>query len=209
MSSAITPRPDADDVNYEALPSQESIRPRPTSPTDRHNNSNNNNDSVSYDRLFEDNELDLSLRPESTLAIQDATTSFGSSPTVQAGAGSLDGRPEETASPVQTDQPKHTSWGITWQSPVFIIATLLAGLALSLGHHCYYLTLSGTAAGDAAKQAWPVRFGTAFAFLVCATFKATTAAAIQQYVWTIVRQGSLTLCERQLSIHLSQHTLIL
>jgi hypothetical protein len=84
------------------------------------------------------------------------------------------------------------SWGINWRKPMFIWTLLFGGLILALGHHFYYLSLNGTRAGDAAKQAWPIRFGTAFAFLVTSCLQACTATAIGQHVWSIVRRKSLT-----------------
>jgi len=70
---------------------------------------------------------------------------------------------------------------------------LLCGLLLSLGHHFYYFSLTGTTAGNENKQAWPVRFGTAFAFLVTGLLQAATASAFGQYLWTIVKRKSLTI----------------
>jgi hypothetical protein len=91
-----------------------------------------------------------------------------------------------------------TTWKIYWHQPTFIIATLLCGFALALAHHFYYNSMSGSTAGDAAKQAWPIRFGTAFAFLVIACLRAATASALGQYAWTIVRRRPLKICKYKL-----------
>jgi len=86
-------------------------------------------------------------------------------------------------------------WGVHWHEPAFIIAMLLSGLAIALAHHFYYNSLKGETAGDAAKQAWPIRFGTAFAFLFVACLQAATAVSFAQYSWTVVRRKSLTICQ--------------
>ncbi|PMD39349.1 hypothetical protein L207DRAFT_491356 [Hyaloscypha variabilis F] len=87
--------------------------------------------------------------------------------------------------------PESTLWGVHWHEPAFITTMLLGGLAFALSHHFYYVSMNGQTAGDAAKQAWPIRFGTAFAFLVVACLHAATASAFVQYTWTIVRQEAL------------------
>jgi len=174
------------------------------------------NISNSYRTALEDDEKDLSLRPVLTLTTQDTTFSRLSIPgptphsssahdlksnqpaisqpsasNSQASTGDLQEAPMQRLAP---KGPKNTSWKISWQEPTFICAMLIMGLGLSLAHHLYYLTLSGTMIGDTAKQAWPLRFGTAFAFLTCSTFRATTAAASGQYIWTVVRKRSLKIC---------------
>ncbi|KAF8850357.1 hypothetical protein BDZ45DRAFT_751804 [Acephala macrosclerotiorum] len=109
----------------------------------------------SYEGLVEDSELDYNLLPESTPTTGDATASSGSSSTIRASASSFISTPEQSLLPVQASTLKHVSLGIK----------------------------CGTEAGDAANQAWPIRFGIAFAFLICATFQTTTVAAAQQYIW--------------------------
>ena len=90
--------------------------------------------------------------------------------------------------------PECTSWGINWYQPVFIITMLLCGLAFALSHHFYYASMNESPAGDAAKQAWPIRFGTAFAFLIVSCLQAATASALAQYTWTVVRREYLNIC---------------
>ncbi|KAF2195674.1 hypothetical protein K469DRAFT_744184 [Zopfia rhizophila CBS 207.26] len=168
MAFTITRKPCSRDTDYRG-----SIELMTSPTSDKHIVKN-----LGFCEILEDNELDLSLRPVSSLA--------------QAAVGAIKETPKQPVPPVQIATRKLTPGRITWQSPVFIVAMLTTGLALSLGHHFYYLALSGTSTGDAAKQAWPIRFGTAFAFLVCSAFRATIAAAVQQYVWKVVRQRSLT-----------------
>jgi hypothetical protein len=95
--------------------------------------------------------------------------------------------------------PEDASWGVHWFQPAFIIIMLLCGLAFALSHHFYYASMNGSTAGDAAKQAWPIRFGTAFAFLVVSCLQAATASALAQYIWTVVRRKPLKICKSTVS----------
>ncbi|KAF7948498.1 uncharacterized protein EAE97_003909 [Botrytis byssoidea] len=99
--------------------------------------------------------------------------------------------------PAQPLQNTHHTviWKINWQQPTFMCSALLCGLILAIGHHAYYNSLSGTPAGDATRQAWSIRFGTAFAFLVVACFKAITVSALGQYLWSVVRSKGLKISD--------------
>jgi hypothetical protein len=68
----------------------------------------------------------------------------------------------------------------------------IAGCALSVGHHLYYTSMNGKEAGSSSDQAWSLRFGTAFSFLVVACFKAATVSSLTQYVWRIVKEKCFT-----------------
>jgi hypothetical protein len=92
-----------------------------------------------------------------------------------------------------TDPTQYVSWGVNWRKPAFMSSMLFCGFVLSIGHHLYYRSLNNTTAGNPAQQAWSIRFGTAFAFLVVACLHASTAVAFGQYVWTVVRRRSLTI----------------
>jgi hypothetical protein len=118
----------------------------------------------------------------------DQTTISSALATQQREKTSSQGQAQETIS----YSTPYVSWEIHWQKPIFIWTLLFSGLILSLGHHLYYLSLNGTLAGNAAKQAWPVRFGTAFAFLITSCLQAVTTTAIGQYFWCIVRRKPLT-----------------
>jgi hypothetical protein len=176
--------------------------------TTRTSNRHNNHYSDPNELPFEDYELDLRLRLISTPSAQDATSlnvSISDSSTRYPPKNAPERGPPLPSSNLHETPRQHrpalrypalesTLGGKNWQTTTFICAMLAAGLLLSLGHHFYYQALSGHTAGDAAKQAWPLRFGTAFSFLVCSTCQATTAAAFQQYVWIVVRKRSLTIC---------------
>ncbi|KAF7853649.1 hypothetical protein EAF04_010640 [Stromatinia cepivora] len=89
--------------------------------------------------------------------------------------------------------PRSVSWRIHWKKPSFIGFMFFSGLVLSLAHHFYYMSLSGERTGDETKQAWPTRIGTGFAFLITSCFKATTTAALGQYIWRVVKRQPLTM----------------
>ncbi|KAK6609643.1 hypothetical protein H4I96_03574 [Botrytis cinerea] len=93
----------------------------------------------------------------------------------------------------QITRPPSATWGIHWKKPSFIGLMFLAGFILSLAHHLYYMSLSGERTGDEKKQAWPTRIGTGFAFLITSCFKATTTAALGQYIWTVVKRQPLSI----------------
>jgi hypothetical protein len=87
----------------------------------------------------------------------------------------------------------YVSWGIDWKKPFSICAALFCAASLSIGHHFYYQSLNNTVTGDEEKRAWPVRFGTAFAFLVVSCLHASTAIAFGQYFWMVVKRKSFTI----------------
>ncbi|KAF7960234.1 hypothetical protein EAE96_001832 [Botrytis aclada] len=93
----------------------------------------------------------------------------------------------------QFSRPPFAPWGIHWKKPSFIGLMFFVGFILSLAHHIYYMLLSGERTGDEKKQAWPTRIGTAFAFLITSCFKATTTAALGQYIWTVVKRQPLSI----------------
>ncbi|CAD6446802.1 0a3e53ad-cc74-4819-a71a-6b31110dcbe1 [Sclerotinia trifoliorum] len=93
----------------------------------------------------------------------------------------------------QISLPRSVSWGIHWKKPSFIGFMFFFGFALSLAHHFYYMSLSGKRTGDETKQAWPTRIGTGLAFLVTSCLKATTTAALGQYIWRVVKRQPLTM----------------
>ncbi|TEY86578.1 hypothetical protein BOTCAL_0006g00580 [Botryotinia calthae] len=93
----------------------------------------------------------------------------------------------------QIIRPPSATWGIHWKKPSFIGLMFLVGFILSLAHHLYYMSLSGERTGDGKKQAWPTRIGTGFAFLITSCLKATTTAALGQYIWTVVKRQPLSI----------------
>ena len=65
---------------------------------------------------------------------------------------------------------------------------LLFGILLAVRHYLYYASLNGSAAGSASRQQWPIRFGTAFAYLVTSCLNAAVGLAFTQQLWRSVRQ---------------------
>ena len=89
--------------------------------------------------------------------------------------------------------PKFVRWGVAWQAPTFMVVCTVGGLALAIGHHFYYQSLSGTAAGSSGRQQWAIKLGTAFSVLVLVLFKSACDAAYSQYVWTLFKRRAYSL----------------
>ncbi|KUJ11656.1 uncharacterized protein LY89DRAFT_594462 [Mollisia scopiformis] len=157
---------------------------------------------------FEDYELDLGLFTNSHPAAEHQSLLFasdsvpstaipqypGHSHSAHISAKSLKGA-DSSNSVIELGAPpiQYVSWGVDWRKPTFICVALVCALSLSLGHHFYYSSLNSKIAGDEAKQAWTIRFGTGFAFLIVLSLHAATAVAFGQYVWTVVKRTPLTL----------------
>lgn len=157
---------------------------------------------------FEEHELDLGLSMNSPPTAEDESLLLASG-SVSSTAISQDPEPSEPGhmstkwskntdssnSVIELGAPstRYISWGVNWRKPTFICVALLCALLLSLGHHFYYLSLKDTIAGNEAKQAWAIRFGTAFAFLVVLSLQAATTVAFGQYVRKVVKRTPLTL----------------
>lgn len=71
-----------------------------------------------------------------------------------------------------------------WKAPSKMIALLVAGLVLAIGHHYYYRSLAGNIVTNSSDQEWKIRFGTAFAFLVKACFAGAVFLAYTEHAWT-------------------------
>lgn len=70
---------------------------------------------------------------------------------------------------------------------------LLFGILLAVGHHLYYASLNGSTAGSASKQQWPIRFGTAFAYLTTSCLNAAVGLAFTQQLWHSMRNKSFSI----------------
>jgi len=71
-------------------------------------------------------------------------------------------------------------WSIHWYLPSSMVAFYVAGACTALGHHVYYSSYHGTIVQSAE---WPMRFGTALAFLSKAGFAAAVQVAYKQCAW--------------------------
>lgn len=86
-----------------------------------------------------------------------------------------------------------TTWQIHWRAPTLILGLLGVGIALALGHHFYYQSLSGTVVSSNTRQEWALRFGSAFAFLTQSSLVASAGVAYTQRVWVTVKKKAFPL----------------
>lgn len=101
--------------------------------------------------------------------------------------------PVHVSTPAGNPNTKHSTvklakWGISLVQPTWMALFVIFGILLALGHHLYYASLNGTTAGSASRQQWPIRFGTAFAYLVTSCLNAAVGLAFTQQLWRSVRQ---------------------
>jgi hypothetical protein len=91
-----------------------------------------------------------------------------------------------------------------------MISSFFVGIVFAVAHHVYYMRLNDALVGSAARQQWPIRyasmylfstsnmskplrFGTAFAFLVKTCFTTATGTAYVQWAWRRCRQKAVTI----------------
>lgn len=86
-----------------------------------------------------------------------------------------------------------TTWQLHWKAPALILGLLAIGIALALGHHFYYQSLSGAIVSSETRQQWALRFGTAFAFLTQSCLVASAGVAYTQRVWVAVKRSPFRL----------------
>ena len=93
-------------------------------------------------------------------------------------------------------------WGIHWLVPAKMLALLVLGITLAVGHQCYYHSLAGTevfsttnqtSAWDTSRQEWKIRFGTAFAFLAKTCLASSIAIAYTQHIWASRRKKAYSI----------------
>ena len=100
-------------------------------------------------------------------------------------------------------EPVHfVQWGIHWLVPAKMLALFATGIALAIGHHCYYHSLAGTevlstanqaSTWDTNRQEWKIRFGTAFAFLAKTCLASSVAIAYTQHIWASCRRKAYSI----------------
>jgi hypothetical protein len=103
----------------------------------------------------------------------------------------------------ESNRPAHmVKWGIYWLAPAKMLSLFIAGIALAVGHHCYYRSLAGTkvmptdiaaSAWDIDRQEWKIRFGTAFAFLAKTCLATSIAIAYTQHIWATCREKAYSI----------------
>jgi hypothetical protein len=89
--------------------------------------------------------------------------------------------------------PEYVKWGIHWLLPTYVLLCVPVGMALALGHHFYYSSLSGRPVGSQSRQQWAITFGTSFAYLVVHILRAAMVVAYSQYMWSLIRQRAYTI----------------
>lgn len=82
-------------------------------------------------------------------------------------------------------QTKKNNIKVHWYHPTSMLCLWFVGVGLAIGHHFYYASLHGKPAED---QEWVIRYGTAFAFVIQASFGASLTIAVKQFSWTLVRR---------------------
>ncbi|KAL4908141.1 hypothetical protein BDW74DRAFT_97561 [Aspergillus multicolor] len=95
--------------------------------------------------------------------------------------------------PLDKDESSPAAWGIGWRCPTLMVGLLLCGAGLATGHHFYYRSLDNTLVSSADQQAWAIRIGTAFAFLVKSALVAAVGIAAAQQIWATLRRKSVKL----------------
>ncbi|KAH8892850.1 hypothetical protein GQ53DRAFT_120836 [Thozetella sp. PMI_491] len=75
---------------------------------------------------------------------------------------------------------REKEWSIHWYLPFLMAALYLAGLCCALGHHFYYTSRHGN---TTSSLEWPVRFGTAMAFITVNCFIGAAQIAYKQCAW--------------------------
>lgn len=82
--------------------------------------------------------------------------------------------------------------GIHWLAPALMLGSLLIGILFAIGHHLFYLSLSGTVAsetmilGSITYQQANTATGTAFAFIAKSSLVFAVAIAFVQVFWRTV-----------------------
>lgn len=84
-------------------------------------------------------------------------------------------------------------WGVPISKQIQMIACVLLGILLALGHHLFFSSLNTTAVGSTSRQQWAIAFGTAFAFLIASFLGLAVSSAYTQFIWAYLRKNTLSL----------------
>lgn len=93
-------------------------------------------------------------------------------------------------------------FGFHWRAPVLMVASLLVGAALAIGHHAFYASLAGTAVSSdpikvvgwtTTQQQINIAIGTAFAFVVKASLILACSTAYMQLLFQAINRKSFKL----------------
>ncbi|KAL4747546.1 hypothetical protein BDW72DRAFT_182551 [Aspergillus terricola var. indicus] len=109
-----------------------------------------------------------------------------------AGYDDIPNKGRQSPHPVQNaDTP--AAWGIGWRCPTLMIGLVTCGAMLSVGHHFYYRSFDETLVDSRNQQAWVIRIGTGFAFLVKSCLVSAVGVAAVQETWATLRRKSVKL----------------
>lgn len=111
-----------------------------------------------------------------------------------------DGGSQEVPSHDGQSQVSARRGGIHWRASTAMVASLLFGMLLALGHHLFYAHLDGKPVGapthvltGVTRQQLNLTLGTLFAFLVRAFLAVAVTIAYTQLVWRAVKRRATTL----------------
>lgn len=79
----------------------------------------------------------------------------------------------------------------SWFIPTMMVGSFVLGIVFAGSHHAYCTGLDDTIVGSAARQQWPIRFGTAFALLTQVCLSNATTTAYIQWVWRRCRERGI------------------
>ncbi|KAK0724284.1 hypothetical protein B0H67DRAFT_550094 [Lasiosphaeris hirsuta] len=90
-------------------------------------------------------------------------------------------------------QPPGDAKRIAKRTPIIAVCVFLATLGAAIGHHVYYRHLADTEVQSESQQAWSIRVGTLFAFLVRLGLVSLLWIVADQQIWKTLRRKAMTL----------------
>lgn len=116
------------------------------------------------------------------------------------GSGGPPTSPKQKSPTEKPHQPPGSNGGKNWRAYTTMVASLLCGILLAIGHHLFYNSLNGKPVGapehvlrGVTRQQLNLTLGTLFSFLVRAFLAAAVTIAYTQVVWRAVKERSTTL----------------
>jgi hypothetical protein len=91
-----------------------------------------------------------------------------------------DGQPPTLPARAPRGEGVNEQWKVHWGLPFLMASQYVLGAALAVGHHFYYVSLDATAV---AFSQWPLKVGTAIAFITQRCFVGAAQVASMQCTW--------------------------
>ncbi|GKU22913.1 unnamed protein product [Fusarium langsethiae] len=88
-------------------------------------------------------------------------------------------------------QHRLAKWRITPRQPTVMCLFFICGIALAIGHHVFYRSMSGTFTQSAESQQWAIRVGSLFALLATVCFRACVTMSFTQVIWRTFRRHGI------------------